>query len=173
MKNKIFPLAGISLFFLLTLLTINGCTTIDTSDDSTVDAVAVDQPYYPPECREILIPAGLKLNRDKSMFITTESFKGGFLQFSGRLEVNSLTDFFINSMPKNGWQRTGTVKYKNVLLAFSKADKTCMITICETNLSLNTEVLIYLAETIPGNASFAPAPAAAPSASSSEENIVQ
>jgi hypothetical protein len=173
MKNKISPLPVISLYSLLIfLLIMSGCTTINSDEEGDATAIAVDQPYYPAECKEILIPGGLKLEKNGSMFINTDSFKGGFLKFSGRLEINSLTDFFINSMPKNGWQRNGMVKYKNVLLAFSKKDKTCMITIRETSLSLNTEVAIYLAEIVEGAAPYVPS-AAMPSASASEENIVQ
>ncbi len=167
MKNRIFSLQIITLCAILAILFLGGCTTLDTNEDSGPTALAVEQPYYPAEFKEILIPGGLELDREKTMFITTDSFKGGYLQFSGRLEVNSLTDFFINSMPKNGWKCNGTVKYKNVLLAFSKPGKTCMITIGETKLSMNTEVAIYIAENIGGAASF-PSPV-----SLSEENIIR
>lgn len=139
------------LFALLTIFLLqSGCTSTTSSanDEEMTPAVTEGQPFYPPDFKEILIPNGLKLNQDKSMFITTDSFKGGFLHFKGRLEVNSLADFFINSMPKTGWERTGMVKYKNVLLAFSKPGKTCMITITETKFKFSTEVYIYVAEKI-------------------------
>ena len=167
MKNRIFYLSAISFCILLLLNVMGGCTTIQSSDEPDSTALAVDQPYSLSDFNEISIPAGLELNRDESLFITTDSFKGGFLNFSGRLEVNSLTDFFINSMPKNGWQRTGTAKYKNVLLAFSKTGKTCMITIRETKFNLSTEVSIYITEIIDDSSSFVPPVPA------NEENIVQ
>ncbi len=150
MKTKLFPLNQAIMFALLAFFVLlSGCSSMSSS--STGDDMApsiTDQPFYSADFKEVLIPGGLKLNRDKSMFITTDSFKGGFLHYKGRLEVNSLTDFFLNSMPKNGWQRTGMVKYKNVLLAFSKPRKTCMITIAESDLKFSTEVFIYVSEQI-------------------------
>ena len=157
MKTRLFPMSRVALFALLAVfLLLSGCTNLTSSsnDDELAPSITEDQPYYPADFREILIPGGLKLNRDKSMFITTDSFKGGFLHFKGRLEVNSLSDFFLNSMPKTGWKRNGMVKYKNVLLAFSKPGKTCMITITETELKLSTEVYIYVAEQLNNSPSF-------------------
>ncbi len=148
MNTKLFPMNQAILFALLAVfILLSGCTTTSSSgnDDEMASSIA-DQPFYAADFKEVLIPGGLKLNRDKSMFITTNSFKGGFLHYKGRLEVSSLTDFFLNSMPKNGWQRTGMVKYKNVLLAFSKPGKTCMITITESDLKFSTEVYIYVSE---------------------------
>ncbi len=170
MKNRFSPIRVIYYYSLLIfMLIISGCTTLDTNDDSASTEIVADQPYYPIECKEILVPGGLKVNRDKSMFINTHSFKGGYLRLSGRLEVNSLTDFFINSMEKNGWRRNGTAKYKDVLLAFSKKSKTCIIIISETSLGINTEVSIYITETVGDEVSLAPS---AP-VTLNEENIIQ
>ena len=148
MNTKLFPMNQAILFALLAVfILLSGCTTMSSSSsDDAMNQSITDQPFYAADFKEVLIPGGLKLNRDKSMFITTNSFKGGFLQYNGRLEVSSLTDFFLNSMPKNGWQRTGMAKYKNVLLAFSKPGKTCMITITESDLKFSTEVYIYISE---------------------------
>ena len=151
MNTKLFSMTRAILFTMLAVsFLLSGCTALTSSgnDEEMAPSIAADQPYYPADFKEILIPGGLKLNSDKSMFITTDSFKGGFLHFKGRLEVNSLSDFFLNSMPKTGWKRTGMVKYKNVLLAFSKPGKTCMITITETDLKFSTEVYIYVAENL-------------------------
>ena len=148
MNTKLFPMnQAIMLTLLAVFILLSGCTTTSSSsnDDEMAPSIT-DQPFYSADFKEVLIPGGLKLNRDKSMFITTNSFKGGFLHYKGRLEVSSLTDFFLNSMPKNGWQRTGMAKYKYVLLAFSKPGKTCMITITESDLKFSTEVYIYVSE---------------------------
>lgn len=82
------------------------------------------------------------------MSIKTESYAGGVMKFVGRVEVNSLADFFVNNMEKNNWKLVGSVKYKNVLLAFTKPNKTAMIMIMETELMRKTAVYIYVTDDI-------------------------
>lgn len=109
--------------------------------------------YTSSEFSDLQIPTDLEWDRDKSLVIHTESFAGGVLRYSGRIEVNSLADFFATSMTKNGWRLVGTAKYKNVLLAFVKENKTCTITIGESDLRFKTEVHIYITEDITGRKS--------------------
>lgn len=152
-SRALFPL------FLGGLLLLSGCAEMhfgDSSDSTPPPAPAASsspaaigtQPYYPTDFKDLLIPGELTWNRDKSMSIRTASFAGGILQFSGRVEVNSLTDFFIASMAKDGWKITGSVKQKTNLLIFTKPRKTCMITITENEFGLKTEVYVYMAEDI-------------------------
>ncbi|MEW6520736.1 MAG: hypothetical protein AB1461_15125 [Thermodesulfobacteriota bacterium] len=133
-------LSILSLFLFLT-----GCTNY-SGGGSQQDYAAPSQPYYPPDFREILIPDGLEMNREDSMFVKTTSFNGGVLTFEGRVDVISLSDFFEGSMPKNGWKQSGVVKAKNYLLIFTKPDRTCMITISENKLNFKTVVNIYIAQ---------------------------
>lgn len=97
-----------------------------------------------PEFKDILVPNELNWDREDSMSIKTASFEGGILSFSGRVDVQSLTDFFVNNMQQNGWTLMGTVKYKNVLLAFTKPNKTCLISIFEPKLSYNAKVTVHV-----------------------------
>ncbi|MBI4791267.1 MAG: hypothetical protein HY789_00635 [Deltaproteobacteria bacterium] len=92
------------------------------------------------------------------MYIKTSSFNGGVLNFEGRIDVISLSDFFEGSMPKNGWRLSGVVKAKNYLLIFTKPDKTCMITISENKLNFNTIVNIYISQEAADGAGGAMAP---------------
>ncbi|MDH5297779.1 MAG: hypothetical protein OEV91_02030 [Desulfobulbaceae bacterium] len=141
---------------MMLLLVLGGCAGIDfggNSDEAQPAAspsneapLTGNQPYYPTDFKDLLIPGELSWNRDKSMSIKTDSFAGGILNFSGRLEINSLTEFFNNTMPKNGWKVSGTVKHKSNLLVFVKPHKTCMITVSESEFGLKTEVYVYITE---------------------------
>jgi predicted small secreted protein len=144
---------------LLVFLLLAGCTTYGgRGGDSSQSGNVSSQPYYPPDFREVLIPDGLNMNRDNSMYIKTSSFNGGVLNFEGRIDVISLSDFFEGSMPKNGWRLSGVVKAKNYLLIFTKPDKTCMITISENKLNFNTIVNIYISQEATDGAAGAMAP---------------
>lgn len=142
------------LCLLLALFLFSGCagTSYFSKDDSSSSESSAStgaEPYYPTDFKDILVPGELTWNRENSMLINTASFAGGILNFNGKVEMNSLSDFFINTMKKNGWNLSGSVKYKNVMLAFTKADKTCMITMFE-RLYTKTEVFVYISESISG-----------------------
>jgi hypothetical protein len=142
------------LLLLVSLLFLTGCQPLDSRE--TADAghapanssnMVTTEPYYPVDFRDLLIPGELEWNREKSVSINTSSFNGGILTFSGRVEVNSLTDFFINGMKKDGWSITGSVKSRDVLLAFIKENSSCMIKIVEGGALGKTEVTVYIAHT--------------------------
>lgn len=148
---------ALSLLLLLTILFfLSNCATLGLDNNDEVakttapDAVSGSQPYYPTDFKDLLIPAELTWNRDETMTIRTASFAGGILNFTGRVEVNSLSDFFIGSMAKNGWKLAGTIKSKNILLTFTKPHKTCMFKISETDFTMKTNVYVYITEDIAG-----------------------
>ncbi|MFZ5775309.1 MAG: hypothetical protein ACOY3Z_07480 [Thermodesulfobacteriota bacterium] len=106
--------------------------------------------YSANEFPDLMIPGDLDWDREKSMIVRTDSFAGGVLQYSGRVEITSAADFFINTMGRNGWRLAGTTKYKNILLAFTKPNKTCTIMVSEDKILFKTVVNIYIAEDIAG-----------------------
>lgn len=80
---------------------------------------------------DIELPVDLKWNSDKSMAIRTDSFRGGIYNLSGRIDLASLKDFIITSMENKKWKLVGEAQYQNVLLAFTKPNKTCMVVLDE------------------------------------------
>lgn len=127
-----------------------------SGDEALDENVPENVPYYADDFRDILIPNELQWDREGSMAIKTESFAGGILKFTGRVEVNSLTDFFVNTMAKNKWKLVGSAKYKNILLAFTKPYKTAVVTIFEADLTSKTTVQIYVADDITARKGYNP-----------------
>ena len=80
---------------------------------------------------DIELPVDLKWNSSKSMAIRTDSFRGGIYNLSGRIDPASLKDFIITSMENKKWKLVGEAQYQNVLLAFTKPNKTCMVVLDE------------------------------------------
>lgn len=150
----------VSLFFL------NGCAEmgmggssgeeLDASVDAS-EAAAENQPYYPTDFKDLLIPSELTWNRENSIAIKTDSFAGGILHFTGRVELNSLSDFFVNTMAKNNWKMSGSVKYKKIVLAFIKPNKTCTIIISENEFGMKTSVYVYITEDLTASMPMNPA----------------
>jgi len=147
---------------LASLAALSGCAELGLAGSSDQGAAAssdpfassssasatAEQPYRANEFSDLLLPSELSWDREKSMLVRTDSFAGGVLQYTGRVDIASLSDFFSNNMPKNGWKLAGSAKYKNILLAFIKPNKTCTILLSEDKLLMRTEVSIYVAEDI-------------------------
>lgn len=135
------------------LFMLSGClpmgasdTTANAGHDQEIASATVEsEPYSPADFRDLLIPGELIWSRERSVTINTNSFNGGILSFNGRVEVTSLMEFFTNSMKNNGWISSGSIKSKNVLLAFTKENSSCMIRIIEGGPIGKTTVSIYIA----------------------------
>jgi hypothetical protein len=133
------------------LLLLGGCSAMSLSGNSTTaidENTAENVPYYADDFNDIMVPSEMDWDREGSMAMRTDSYAGGVLKFVGRVEVNSLAEFFVNTMSKNKWNLVGSAKYKNVLLAFTKPNKTAMIMILESNITRKTTVHIYLTDDI-------------------------
>lgn len=119
---------GLSMLLLSSVMVCGGCVaTSSTPTEDELPAVSTTVEGNP----DIELPSELKWNSSESMVIKTDSFKGGTLVYSGRVEMNSLKDFIITSMKKNKWKHVGEASYKDILLAFTKPNKTCMVTLSE------------------------------------------
>lgn len=105
---------------------------------------------------DIEIPDGMKYINNESMSIRTDSFRGGILHYKGRLDAYSLKDFIISSMKKNMWKLAGEVSSQNVILAFTKPHRTCMMLI-EPNSSLaDTTLTMYVTVDLAGSQNLNP-----------------
>lgn len=147
------------LYLVIILLLTSGCAKKYpwSHNQEGVDKSAQDNvPYYANDYNDIMVPSELSWDREGSMSIKTESFAGGVLKFVGRVEVNSLADFFVNTMAKNKWKLVGSAKYENILLAFAKPNMTAMVMIYESDLSHKTSVYIYVTDDISARQGYNP-----------------
>lgn len=125
---------------------LTGCSSVNLGQTNQSDGTSTSNTYYPTKFRDLEVPNELSIDTSKTLYINTSSFAGGIVYMTGRLEVGSLTDFFLRTMQQNGWKLSGEAHYKNVLLAFSKPNKNCMITLYEGEFGSSTKVYAYMAE---------------------------
>lgn len=106
------------------LLILSGCA----SQNKPIDTTGVGPlPSPVANYEDIKVPPEMKLDTKKTLTINTESFHGGVLIFSGYVEVQSLKDYMTKSMKGDQWRHVGEASYNNVLLAFTKPNKTAII----------------------------------------------
>ena len=134
MKSVGGNIAGIwSLMLLLVLTTgcVNGLTggsgsAAPPASDGLASVTTMVESYG-----DIELPLEMTLSPEKSIAMRTDSFQGGIHSYSGRVQIGSLKDYLLTSMRNNKWKLVGEASYKNVMLAFTKSNKTCMVVLSE------------------------------------------
>ncbi len=95
---------------------------------------------------DIELPIEMTLQSKKSMAMRTDSFKGGIHVFTGNVQISSLRDYIVASMRNNKWKMVGEASYNNVMLAFTKPNKTCMVVLSEGSAGMlwKTQASLYV-----------------------------
>ena len=92
---------------------------------------------------DIPIPSELDLQPKDSYVFQAGTIKTGILTLRGRVDINSLINFFTMAMPRESWKPKGIFRYKRSALIFEKPEKTCVILLSES--TIHTYVEIYVA----------------------------
>ena len=94
---------------------------------------------------DLPVPVELNLVMEDSTIIRTPNYQGGIITYKGRVTSTSLEQFFLENLPKHGWNLQGSLTGRGIFLAFSKEmGAQCFIKITES--SFNTLVEIWLSE---------------------------
>ena len=81
---------------------------------------------------DVLIPEELHYKPDESFVYETEKFKAGSMIFKKwRVDSATLVDFFSYHMEKDNWTSVNSFQGKEIILNFTKPDKTCTIKIVD------------------------------------------
>lgn len=133
----------LTIFLLLTaLVPLTGCSTKSTvppMDEAGMPTVST----FAGDIKDIELPTELEWDREKSMTIKTESFNGGIWHYQGRVDALSLKDYLISSMHTNKWKHVGESTATDILLAFVKPNKTCMMVISDSKFG-KTKLTLYV-----------------------------
>jgi hypothetical protein len=104
-----------------------------TSDDTPAPA------YF--DFGDVLIPQELEIDEDGTYIIESAGFLTGILALKGRVEKNSLVDFFKNNMAKDNWKMLTSFKSPDrALLLFQKQQRWCVINVTEKEFKTYVEI---------------------------------
>lgn len=98
---------------------------------------------FADDIQDIVVPVEMKWDRSKSMAIKTESFHGGIWHYTGFVETASLKDYMGRAMEDANWKLVGEAASGDIMLAFVKPHKTCMMTISEHDFR-KTALTLYV-----------------------------
>lgn len=98
---------------------------------------------FADDIQDIVVPIEMEWDRSKSMAIKTESFHGGIWHYSGSVESASLKDYMSRAMEDSNWKLVGEAASGDIMLAFVKPHRTCMMTISEHDFR-KTALTLYV-----------------------------
>ncbi len=96
--------------------------------------------YY--DFEDIPIPKEMKISPKDSILFESQDIKAGMLSFTGRVDSESLFNYFQISMPNKGWRLISYIKYGTYILTFDKPNKLCIIRIIERPFSSELQIWI-------------------------------
>lgn len=132
----------ISFLLLTTMTLLSGC--LSTSSVPSADEVGLPSvSTFAGDFKDIELPTELEWDRARSMTIKTESFNGGVWHYAGRVDALSLKDYIISAMHNNKWKLVGESTATDILLAFVKPEKTCMMVVSDTQFG-KTRLTLYV-----------------------------
>nr|WP_319490939.1 hypothetical protein [uncultured Desulfobacter sp.] len=90
---------------------------------------------------DVLVPDELSVIRDRSVVVSTPGFRSGILTFKGRVDSNSLYNFFSTNMEKDNWGVVSRIKGpENTIMVFQKATRCAVISIREAQIYTYVEI---------------------------------
>ena len=135
------PLAAGLILVLGLLLLIGGCSSFGGSKGPRAPV------YY--DFDDILVPKDMKPVKEATFVQRGPQTIAGVLTFKGRVEVNSLVDFFDVNMPKDNWTQVMYFKSNRIIMVYKKANRSCVIRIEEK--AWNTYAEIWVAPMVGGS----------------------
>jgi hypothetical protein len=104
-------------------------------------------PSYGPktklfEFNDIPLPAEMNVRPNHSYIFQSGQIKIGFLTLRGRVDSNSLVNFFGAALPREGWRLKAQFRYGRSLLVFDKPDKVCVILLREETYYTYVEIYV-------------------------------
>jgi hypothetical protein len=111
-----------------------GGTTV-TSSPSAPRPLFYDFPDIP-------VPQELDLQPKESYVVQSGALRSGILTLRGRVDLNSLINFFQMALPREHWKPKGYFRYQRSVLIFEKPDKTCVIRLYEGMIYSYVEIFV-------------------------------
>lgn len=152
-------LRSVSIFFaaLAALVFVSGCSFSEFTTRSQPAPVEKQAPEKTKKAtamyldfEDVIVPMELDVVKDRTVIVSTPGFKSGILTLKGRVDSNSLFNFFSNNMEKDNWEVLSKIKSPGTtIMVFKKTSRCAVITIRDE--SLYTYVEIGVAPTLGGN----------------------
>ncbi|NDY71799.1 hypothetical protein DO021_01440 [Desulfobacter hydrogenophilus] len=90
---------------------------------------------------DVLVPEELTIIKNRTVVVSTPGFRSGILTLRGRVESNSLYNFFSINMEKDNWEVISRIKApETTIMVYQKATRCAVITIREEQIYTYVEI---------------------------------
>ncbi|MCG8683619.1 MAG: hypothetical protein MI892_02000 [Desulfobacterales bacterium] len=148
------PKSSFAIFLVIICsLFITGCLFSSNSskpqEESTQPPVASEQIEEEPkkptaiyhDFEDVIVPMELSVVKDRTVIVSTPGFKSGILTLKGRVESNSLYNFFSVNMEKDNWQVISRIKSpETTIMVYQKTARCAVITIRDEQIYTYVEI---------------------------------
>jgi len=136
---------GVKLYLLMAMvLFVGGCATTDLNQKQDTSTATVEKKesvavYY--DFKDVLVPEELKIDEEATVIISTPGLTSGVLALRGRVEKNSLFNFFHMNMVKDNWNIVSQIKSPKItMLVFQKVNRWAVVNIRENDIYTYVEI---------------------------------
>ena len=144
--NTICRIKSFAGIVILVILMSTGCSVLKPiEDESSNKGRSLLQRRTPPvyhDFDDILVPGELKLNRRISSVVQTETISAGVLSLAGKIETETLIQFFKNNMAKDNWRSVSGFKGNRSLLLFEKGNRWCVISMAGDGYGTQVDIWV-------------------------------
>ncbi len=138
----------------LMIFILSGCQATRSPEPETFEPVSESQEletndasahrYY--DFDDIPIPEEMSIDRDGSILFESQGIRAGMLSYTGRVDSESLFNYFHTALPNENWELLSYIKYGTQIQTFSKDDRLCIIRIIDGRF--RTELQIWISPKI-------------------------
>ncbi|MFW5730150.1 MAG: hypothetical protein ACOCPN_04550 [Desulfonatronovibrionaceae bacterium] len=98
------------------------------------------QIYY--DFEDIPVPPEMELKAKDSILFESRNIKAGMLSFRGRVDSESLFNYFQVMMPEEGWRLLSYIRYGSYIQTFDKKDRLCIVRIISKSFTSELQIWI-------------------------------
>lgn len=151
--SRIFCKDAVAIFISILIMgcMLAGCSTLQSGKESTSTAKPSAAPpaaivkenapvYY--DFGDVMLPRELKVDKGESFVMNSGGMTTGVLTLSGSVDATSLTTFFQNKMPVDGWREMGAFRSARSIMLFEKSTRWCVISIADGQFSTKVEIWV-------------------------------
>lgn len=96
--------------------------------------------YY--DFDDIPVPQEMALQGDDSFILETPTERSGVMVFKGKVEIQSLRNYYINNMARENWTMRSAIKSSRTILVFEKPGRYCIVTMTDGQFSTQMEIWV-------------------------------
>jgi hypothetical protein len=137
--------SGLVLLFAISIIGCNFTTGSATPETAPSSSEAPEKSkkttalYH--DFEDVLVPMELTVMKDRTVVVSSPGFRSGILALKGRVDSNSLFNFFSNNMLKDNWNVVSKIKSPGTtIMVFAKTSRCAVITIRDAQVYTYVEI---------------------------------